>query len=204
MSRLRGEGGSTMVAAMATLLVVGLLGGAVLSLATRRLDTSQRDRSVARAAAAADAAADVAGYRMNRTLVSAGGAGLLGIATDTVRQLGCAEVAAAGIEVIAAGASASWCAATPWEDLGDGARYRYSTSLDVVAVGGGVPGTIERRVVATGSAGGRERRILVVYRLDVAGGTPTRLFKRWRYAVCTTKPTGSRPDSGCPDPSSPA
>lgn len=200
MRRLAREDGYTVVAAIATLTVVSVLVGAALSLALRRQDTAQRDRSVARAIAAADAGADVAGWRMSRALVSAGGSGLLGFTGDVVRQLGCTSVSAGSFSVISGDEADGWCPPTASEDLGDGASYTYSLSLDVTALGGGASETLERRVVVVGRAGGRQRRILVTYKLDLDAGTATTLFKRWRYVVCPAKPTGSRPDSGCPDP----
>jgi type II secretory pathway pseudopilin PulG len=203
-SRAQDDRGSALVAALAALLVAGLIGGALLSHVLRRVDTSKAERSATRALAAADAGADIAAFRMNRTLLSAGTAGLLGLATDAVRQLGCTEVTAAGIEIVQAGASETWCPPTATEDLGDGTGFRYSVSLDVNAVGGGAADVLQRRVVVTGSSGGLERRLLVVLRLNLDAGAPTHLFTRWRYAVCTSRPTTARPDSGCPDPDSPA
>lgn len=197
-ARLRREEGFTMVAAIATLVIVVALGGALLSLVVRRAHTGIRDLDVARAAEAADAGADVAGWRMNRTLVSAGTAGLLGLATDAARTLGCTTVSAGGFSVVTQ--SSGWCPTTTSEDLGDGTSFNYSMSLDLNVVGSGLSKTIVRRVIVTGMAGGYRRRILVVYRLDLnlAGGL--RLFKRWHYVVCTAKPTGGAADSGCPDP----
>lgn len=194
---MRRQDGFTIVAAVGVLMVVVVLGAAVLGLALRRQDTSVRDRWVVRAAAAADAGADVAGWRMNRTLVSAGTAGLLGLATDTVRQLGCTSVSAAGLDVIEG--SGTWCPETAEEQLGDGSSFTYRTSLDVNAVGSGLADTVVRKVLVTGRAGGQRRRLLVTFRLDVDPSKPVTLFRRWHDVACTSTQAGAAPDSGCPD-----
>lgn len=198
--RLRQEEGFTIIAAAAVLVVVALLVDASLALVLRRENTSVRDRSVARAVAAADAAADVATWRMNRALVSGGSAGLLGLTGNVVRQLGCTAVAVGSFSVIQGQGGQTWCDWTPWEDLGSGASFRYRTSMDLTVVGAGASQTITRRVLADGRAGGRERRVLVTVKLDLTSGSPTRLWKRWRYAACTAAATSSTPDSGCADP----
>lgn len=197
--RGRAEDGFTLVAVLATLLIVLLTSSAALALALRRIDTSMRDRSAARAVAAADAGADVAGWRMNRTLLSQGGAGLLGFATDAVRQLGCTSVGVGSFSVTKASPQQGWCPQTPAEVAGDGATFRYTVSLDVQVIGTGASGVLVRRVVVTGTAGGVSRRILATYKLDVNAGKVTKLWRRARWVTCTTKPTTTA-DGGCADP----
>jgi type II secretory pathway pseudopilin PulG len=193
----RGEQGFTIVPAMVVLVVVVTLGAAVLGLALRRQETSVADRWVVRAAQAADAGADIAGWRLNRTLVSAGTAGLAGLATDTARQLGCTQVGATGFAVVKG--SGSWCAATGWASIGDGAEYSYTLSLDANALGSGLDDVVVRKVVVTGRSRGVQRRLLVVFRLDVDPSHPSALFRRWHEVRCPAIASGAAPDAGCPD-----
>lgn len=201
MARLRAADGFTLVAVLATLLIVLLTSSAALAMAMRRMQTSTRDRSVARAVAAADAGADVAGWRMNRALLSQGGAGLLGFTTDAVRQLGCTSVGVGSFTVTKAAPQQGWCPETPAEGLGDGTSFRYAVSLDLQVIGTGSSALLSRRVVVTGKAGAVSRRILVTYQLDVNAGRVTKLWRRARWVTCTTKPT-SAPDGGCSAPAS--
>lgn len=197
MSRRRPEAGFTIVPAMMVMMVLVTIGAIALGLALRRQDTSMVDRAAVQAAQAADAGADVAGWRMNRTLVSAGTAGLLGLATDAARQLGCAQASAGGFAVVKT--TGSWCPASASESLGDGASFSYTMSLDANAIGSGLDDVVVRRVVVTGRSRGTLRRILVVFRLDVDASHPSTLFRRWHQVTCPGRPTGAAPDSGCPD-----
>ena len=90
---------------------------------------------------------------------------------------------------------------TPWEDLGsDGAvdasySYTVSTGINVI----GVADLVERKIVATGRAGGEQRRVMVTVRGDLNPDNLLSLFRRYRYVECTARPTGPEPDSGCPE-----
>lgn len=191
----RGERGSAIVAVLGVVLALLLLGGAALSLADRRLGSSARERDAARAAAAADAAADVAGLRMNRALGSTGVAELAGLPAEAVARLGCVSVAVRRVEIGLG--DGDWCPASAWEDLGDGASFQYTIGTQVQLLRGRL---VERRVVATGRAGGLVRRVLVTYELDLDARAPARLFRRARYALCTATAPAGRADGGCPDP----
>lgn len=204
---MRDERGSAIVSVIGVVLALLLLGGAALSLSQRRLEDSARDRDLVRATAAADAAADVAGLRMNRALVSTGLPDLVGLPRDAVRRVGCISLVSAP-DVAVPGASAQlqanlalgetdWCPASATEDLGDGASFSYSVGTQLTVLGGPL---VQRRVVAIGRSGRVERRLLVTYELDLEADTPTRLFRRARYVVCTARPSAARPDDGCPDP----
>lgn len=198
--RARAEAGFTLIPAIVTLSIVLVVGGASLALAWRSLGSSARDRSAARALAAADAGADIAGYRLNRTLVSAGSAGLLGFTTDALRTVGCIKVQAGGhVALDTTSQSGGFCQQTTDEDLGDGSKFHYVMTTGV-KLGGSASDILTRRVIATGISAGVTRRVLVTYKLDLNGGNPTRLFKRYRYAVCTATAPTSDPASGCTDP----
>lgn len=198
---MRREDGSAVLSVLGVVLALLLIGGASLGLSQRRLGTSGTERDAARAGAAADAAADVAGLRMNRTLVSAGGSGLIGLPADTLRTVGCLSLSAGGQVIIEpAPTGAEFCPQTAEEDLGDGARFSYAIGTQVQAGGGPDAALVRRRVVAVGRAGTQVRRLLVTYVLDLDAETPTRLFRRGGYVVCTALARPERADTGCPDP----
>ncbi len=207
------------VAALAVLLVVGLLAAGALEFSLRSLNTSSADRSRAVALAAADEGADLAGWRMNHLLLTAP-ASLLGITPS----LGCIVVGTGGQLSVATatlstsgGLSLGVCSNTSWEDAGNNAWFMYSTQTDVnlnnqVGLGSGI---VERRIqvvgcapadsagaCASGGNGIQYRRLLVTHRLNTtsSGG----VFARYRYVECTPassatwSPSGAA--TGCSDP----
>lgn len=189
---------------IAVTLVVFLFAGAALASGLDALNSTEKSRDVARAQAAADAGADIAGWRMNRTIVAPGAGGLLGYTTATLRTLTCISVGAGGggggasfsLSLVSAGTA--FCSQTAEESLGDGSSFHYTVSTGVNVTGLNL--VIARRVIAVGTYKSTTRRVLVTYRLDIDPSHPTTLFKRWRYVQCTSKQTGSAVDSGCPDP----
>ena len=210
------EAGYVIVAALWVLLIVGLLGSAALAFSLRSIHTSQTDRNRALALGAADEGADLAGWRMNKLLVSPGAADLMGFADGLLASLGCIEVNAAGtlgVSEIAQSAvhsgltlTPALCPATTSEDAGNGASFSYVMETDInlnlnanqqLQVGA----VIERRILVTGQASGQTRRILVTYKLNP---TLSPLFERYRYVDCSpTPPSGSTAfDAGCADPGS--
>jgi Tfp pilus assembly protein PilX len=199
---IRREDGLATVAVLGVVLALLLVGAAALDLSQRRTASSARERDAVRAAAAADAAMDVAGLRMNRALVSTGVADLASLPADAVRRLGCLAVVAdrsvpgATLTADIRLGSADWCPVSEWEDLGDGTQFRYTvgTQLEVT------PELVVRRVLAEGRSGRVVRRVLATYELDVDLDVPTRLFERSRFVVCTAAPDAARADAGCPDP----
>ena len=197
---MKREDGFTAVTAIIVLLIVTGFASSALAFGLRSMSTSQRDRSSARALAAADAGADRAGYLLNRTLVSSGTAGLLGLAVDTLRTVSCVKVTAAGYQVISTAPQGGFCADGISEDLGNGSSYEYRMTTNV-NLGTTLGETLVRRVVSTGLSGGVKRRVLVTYRLDIDPAHITSLWKRWRYVECSpTAATGQPADNGCPDP----
>jgi type II secretory pathway pseudopilin PulG len=204
--RLRREqSGFVMVAAIVVLAIVTTLTGAALALSLRSVGTSQVDRNRALAFAAADEGADVAGWRINKLLVSQGGAGLLGFADGLLANLGCIQVNAdrtLAVAELSVSTGTSTCPPTAAEDAGNGATFSYVMQTDLnlnnqLSLGS----LIERRALVTGSAYGQQRRVLVTYRLNPSVSP---LFARWRYVECTPQPpAGSTAfDAGCPDPGS--
>jgi hypothetical protein len=198
-----------MIAAVIGLLIVGLLGGAALALSLRSVGTSQVDRDRALALGAADEGADLAGWRMNKLLVSPGGSSLRGFTDGLVASLGCVSVntdlTLTLTELSLTGGGTLLCPVTSSEDAGNGANFSYVAQTDVnlnnqlsLNPGGGT--LIERRILVTGTAPGlQQRRILVTYVLNT---TLSPLFERYRYVECTpTMPSGNSAfDAGCPDP----
>ncbi len=218
MRRLRtdSEAGYVIVAALWVLLIIGLLGSAALAFSLRSIHTSQADRNRDLALGAADRGADLAGWRMNKLLVSAGGAGIMGFTDGLLASLGCIQVNADGTVGVSEVAQSSvlvhntvqpaLCPATASEDAGNNASYSYVAETDVnltVNANGQlqVGAMIERRILVTGQANGQTRRILVTYRLNPALSP---LFERYRYVECSTSPpAGSTAfDAGCADPGS--
>jgi type II secretory pathway pseudopilin PulG len=194
----REESGWTLIASIVTLAIVLTVGGATLSLAWRSLSSSTRERDAARAIAAADAGADIAAYRMNRAITFQGTAGLLGFPVDTLRTVGCLGVDVGGTTVIST-AGGGGCSASPEEKTGDGSTFHYQL-LNGVHLGSGLGELLLRRIVVTGTSNATSRRVIVTYKLQVNSSDPLALFKRYRYAVCSTRPPTSDPASGCPDP----
>jgi type II secretory pathway pseudopilin PulG len=193
----RDESGWTLIASIVTLAIVLTVGGATLSLAWRSIGSSTKERDAARALAAADAGADVAAYRMNRALTFQGTAGLLGFPVDTLRTVGCLGVDVGGTTVIST--AGGGCSVSPDEKTGDGSTFHYQL-INGVHLGAGLGEVVMRRIVVTGTSNATSRRILVTYKLQVNTSNPLALFKRYRYAVCSTRPPTSDPASGCPDP----
>jgi type II secretory pathway pseudopilin PulG len=203
--RTGGEDGFVMVAAIVVLAVVTTLAGAALALSLRSVTTSQVDRNRALALGAADEGADVAGWRMNKLLVSSGGASLLGFANGLLANLGCVQVngnlALSVTELNLTGGSSA-CPVTATEDAGNGASFSYVMQTDLNLNNQlNLGSLIERRALITGTAYGQQRRILVTYRLNPGISS---LFERYRYVECTPlPPAGSTAfDAGCPDPGS--
>jgi Tfp pilus assembly protein PilX len=75
----------TMVVMFLTLTFVGL----AVSMALAGLTHSETARSVERAQAAADAGADIAGYRMNKTLLAPASASIIGLTSSVLQTAGC-------------------------------------------------------------------------------------------------------------------
>lgn len=196
--RLRCDDGFVLPGAMALLAIFLLMTAVAVTVSLSSLERTNRDRQLVRALQAADAGADVALRRMNRMLVSPSVGGVLGIVPGTLQQLGCMRVAAAGVEIEPL-SGAGWCdpQPVPAETLGDGSSYVYQVSSGVT-VSTALGDLMERRILATGTAGDVQRRVLVTIRLALFSGDDIARFERVRHVECTAEPTGAAPDSGCP------
>lgn len=209
------------------LVLVVVFVGVAVAVAVNGLDHSQRARNLERAQHAADAGAEIAGYRMSKTLLSSAGAGLLGTTASVLRTAGCIGVnlgfgdspslpgasttggtgvdagSALNLRLIPAGSN--FCLTGEDGSLGDGTTFRYaiSTQINVNAAaltgifGGDSSQLIVRKVVSIGRAGTSSKRVLVTYWLDL--GDLGQPFKRRRYARCpATGWAASDPFAGCP------
>ncbi len=86
---VRREEGFTMVATILVLTLVLLISGIAITVAVGGLNRAVPARDAEKAQAAADAGADIAGYRMSKTLLAPSVDGLLGLAAGTLRTIGC-------------------------------------------------------------------------------------------------------------------
>jgi len=163
---LRDERGFTMATTMVVMAITLVLTGVAVKMALAGLEHSERSRSVARAQAAADAGLDVAGYRMNKTIIAPVTGGLFGMTDAVFRTIGCVGVdlgfgntprinaivsAVAPAQSIIDGAVQSigaipngnnYCRTTSDETLDDGSTYRYaiSTNIDLSPVTAAITG----------------------------------------------------------------
>lgn len=202
MRRLRTQSGMALPLALVTMFIVALTVGAALSLSIGSLERSSVNKGTSRALAAADAGADVATWRMNKTLVAHPVAGLSGLATGVVRELGCVTVASGGSLGFTSLSGPGWCTATTWEDLDNDIsrheRFQYYVSSGVNLTSGAAQ-VLERRVVAIGESGARRRRLLTVIQLRLDTDAVFKLFERSRSVECPSRGWSvSDPTAGCP------
>lgn len=199
---LRAEEGLAIPVAMAILVIVMGVAAAAVSLGLNNLDEARKDRAYTRALAAADSGVDVAASRLNRLIIAADGADILGtVPLEMVPINGCAITDAAGDLGVSALSGAGWCQASAWEELEtktDPTRkqeFTYSVSSGVTTGGG----LIQRRVVATGRVGSTKRRVMSILVFNPSEDNETSLFRRQRFVECPVEPSNPLvPDSGCP------
>jgi type II secretory pathway pseudopilin PulG len=199
--RIRGEEGFVLPAALAMMAILLILSASAIALSLRSVDNSNHDRRVVRALQAADAGADVAVYRLNHMLVAGASSAVLGSIPNALQSLGCTSVNALGVVTISQvspGAPQAYC---PTEDGSAGGvegatySYRVSTAINVTTALGNL---LVRSIVATGAANGAQRRVLVKVRAVIGGAGSLVLYQRIRHTECTSQPTTTTPDSGCP------
>lgn len=158
-SSLSADAGFTMVATMIVLSIVLLLAGTAITVAVSGLQRATPARDSEKAQAAADAGADIAGYRMSKTLIAPESDGLLGLAAGTLRTLGCVGVqmsdgsttsisaqpattvtvssplatlsTTAGVQIAPVSAGNNFCQMTTEQPLSDGESYRYAISTTI-------------------------------------------------------------------------
>jgi Tfp pilus assembly protein PilX len=156
---LRSERGVALPVAVSVLMVSGALAGAAATSAVTGDRQSNRDRSVKRAVAAADAGLNIASYRLNH------------FATALTPTLQCVSLnASSGLLQVEAALGDNWCRAQT-EDLGEGTSYSYRVSTRAqVNIGG--QAVWQRKIVSTGIANGVQRRAIT----SVAAPTGTPMF----------------------------
>jgi hypothetical protein len=205
MSRIRQEHGFAVPLALAIIAIIAGFSAVAIALATHNVDRSSRDRLSVRALAAADAGLDAAAYRMNKALVASRVDGLVpggieALLEETVE--GCVELGVGSMSVEYLGSDdcslsdAEAVDETVDDDgLGPSATFRYWIKS---VVGVGTDNLVERRIVSVGEADGVVRRVMGVYRVDLAPPATT-LFNRASYVECTaTVPdAGTDPTEGC-------
>lgn len=223
----RDERGLTMPTTMMVLALVVVFVGVTVAVAINGLEHSQRARNLERAQHAADAGAEIAGYRMSKTLLNSAGAGLLGVTTSALRTVGCIGVnlsfgnspslptagtgvngslnAGSAVNLRLIPATSNFCLSAADGSLGDGTTFRYavSTQINVNAAAltglfsGDTSQLIVRKVVSIGTAGHSTKRVMVTYWTDLSDVGQP--FKRRRYVRC---PAGgwsaADPFAGCP------
>lgn len=216
--RVSDSSGFALPVVLVVLMVVALLGAAAVLFATHSTDRATRDEASSRAFGAADGAADIATYRINKMVVpevlgltdmkSANGlySGSPTLSLSELLQKTCATkvgVAAGPISVSVVPGGSSWCPTASGvidEGAAVQAQYEYWIGLGVSAGSG----LIDRQVIAVGCVGqistgdcDAVRRVQVTLRIDA--NTSLALFKRKSYAECTAViPSAGNPAAGCP------
>lgn len=144
----RGEAGFALGTAVVVLLVVGLLAGAAVSVASLASESTTRDADVKAALEAAEAGLQVASYR--------------------ITQLKPSESQCINTNATEVPASGTFCAVSATESLGNNASYRYWTSLPLTSSStcAGKPvsvtkGNVPRCITAEGKVGTVSQRLQV-------------------------------------------
>lgn len=225
MRRLRGEEGIALPIAISVLAIVLMLVGVAVAYSIHSLDRSNRDRASARALAAADAGLDVAGWRMNKSIVANQFTGLLtlggapdqqGFLNQVISTLGCTNLAVNGNQL-----SGNTCAGVE-ETLDEegGATsatretFQYYADLTVnvdldaathLQLGNIVPdiASVDRYVISVGHAGGQRAVLLGKFQVDLNHlldpSSLLSLFKLQRYVQCSsTSFNPNNPRASCP------
>ncbi|UTI64361.1 hypothetical protein NBH00_11420 [Paraconexibacter antarcticus] len=213
------DAGFTMVATMIVLSIVLLLAGTAIAVAVSGLQRATPARDSEKAQAAADAGADIAGYRMSKTLIAPESDGLLGLATGTLRTLGCVGVqmndasttsipaqpattatvstplatlstTTAGVQVAPISAGNNFCQMTTEQPLSDGESYRYAISTTI---------TLPSTVAASTSIPAGQLIVRQVSAIGHAGHTYRRVIvSYWLNLSTPTHPFVRRHYTRCP------
>ncbi|WP_205697969.1 hypothetical protein [Conexibacter sp. SYSU D00693] len=193
----RDERGFVLPIVLGVLLVVTLVTGALLMYAVQGSQAANEARKDMRASATADAAIDVAVYRLNKTLATSSITGVVNLASDVVS---CVQVdALTGALSVGSLAVGGWCPAIPWEATEDTAvgsnKFRYIVSSSV-KVTGSIGDVLQRKVVSQDGAG---RRVVALIQLDLNPDNILSLFSVKRTAECRpTAPGAALTLTGCP------
>lgn len=174
---------------------------------------SVNDAQGRRALAAAQSAMRMAVYRTNQTAVD-----LQLAAGAALTASNCLVAPLPGLNLGILNVPTGWCTGSPI-DMGAGASgtYQISPAVNIgdalpSLIGSLLPGNTEpvfkRTIVATGTAGGRTRRVAedIQLKIDLHIGllglgstlklTPYQVIPG-TFRQCTDKPTGASPSSGC-------
>ena len=193
---------------MSVIVLIFAFTGVAVVLSTHATDRSNRDRSSARSLQAAEAGADVAQYRLNKALATAPVTGILGVAPDVVRQLGCINANVNGELQVTKLNGDGWCTPVtseqadiglPDDGTGSSATYRYWVS-SAVQIGSGSGATLRRRIVSVGENADTVRRVMVTTEADLNLSTsnPFDLFDRISFVECSSVvPSNDNPAAGC-------
>jgi type II secretory pathway pseudopilin PulG len=180
MSRLRGEGGFSLVPAIATLGLLIMLGGVAVQEAVQSLAGTRDNELRKRALQTADAAIDAAVYQLNRADLG-GGLDIDPFDPGTVVNQTClistGTVGGTDLGTMPGGIlpdaeGRRWCPATTPEKSPEGATWSFRVS-EVVRVGaedcaGDGVLSLDREIVAVAKAGASVRRIRARLRSSVA------------------------------------
>lgn len=153
---VRRDDGFTLAATMAIMGLTLAFVGVAVGMALAGLTHSESSRSVERAQAAADAGADIAGYRMNKTLLAPATSSILGLAGSALQTVGCAGLsldfgsttsistdqslpvgtasvtAANTFSLAPISVGNNFCLTTQSATLDDGETYRYAISTKIL------------------------------------------------------------------------
>ena len=180
-ARLRGEEGISLAVAMLSLMLMIILGGVALQEAVGSLRVTGKQSGIKRALQAADAAIDVATFRLER-LDLGGTLKIDPLHPDQIASQQCIVsngTVAGGIDAaplnLLGPTDASgrrWCPETAPESAGDGATFTYRVS-QLARVGDTSCGTggllnLDRQIVAVGRSGTAVRRVTARLRSAVS------------------------------------
>jgi hypothetical protein len=200
------EDGFALPLALSMMVIVAMLAGVTISFATHNTDRATRDALASRALGAADAGVDAALYRMNKALLGSQVQGVFGLTTGVLAETKCLSVELGDITVV--DPVAGWCAETTNAEEVDGAAaagqrwrpasYTYSVSTGV-NIGSASAPLIERRVVAVGTAGNVQKRVMATAHASLsATGSLLEVFEQVGYKQCeSADPPAGDPAANC-------
>lgn len=204
---VRREDGFALPLALSMMVIVAMLAGVTITFATHNTDRATRDALASRAIGAADAGIDAALYRMNKALLGSQVQGVFGLPTATLAQSKCLSVELGDITVV--DPIDGWCPETTNAEQVDGAAaagqrwrpagYTYSVSTGI-NIGSASAPLIERRVVAVGTAGNVQKRVMATAHAELSStGSLLEVFEQVGYKQCESAapPAGSDLAANC-------
>jgi Tfp pilus assembly protein PilX len=204
---MRREEGFALPLAMSIMVIVAMFAGVTITFATHNTDRATHDNAAARAIGAADAGIDAAIYRMNKALIASAVQGVFGLPTATLAETKCLNISVGTLSVT--DPVSGWCpqATSGTEDV-DGAAaadqtWRPATFTYSVSTGVNIGTTsaplIERKVVAIGTVGDVQKRVMGIAHAELdSTGNLVKVFEQVGYKQCVSAtPTGSDPTANC-------